>query len=687
MPQSARTRRRILKEDIMINFRRIKKQLFAFSLIFLIIFSVVFVLGAETAQADNFVVVGLKSVLARILLSVQEMIGFLAAWLAGLAQGVLNFADYQNAQMVQDGWKISRDLVNMFFVMVLLAIAFATILRFETYGMKALLPKLIIAALLINFSLVFAGVIIDFAGVLTDFFITDSNKFFKDLAGQMGLPKLAATTAQQDTGEYWQCESNPAGSGVIISGEFKTASSCQAVCLGAMSNCVGITPDKVNWGKIAKGDEYWKIASALFLSIIFTLIAAFVFGALAVLLLIRVVIIWFLLILAPIAWFFWILPATRHLFNQWWNAFIKWVMFAPAAIFFIWLSVNSWLKFIQGEAEAPGGKIAQGMKEVITSEVLESKILPQVMAPGNFVQFIIACGMLLGSLIVAQKMGVYGASGAMGIAKSLGKGTAKWTGKFGKRALMKMAPPPRETPDKKLKRGWVQRGLAKIAKIPLAGKLAVPALRGLEQSRAVVNQEKENIKGWSSGNLVNTFDRVPAEKKVARMLQLYENDDLDKLSEKQREEGLKLAQRYGQESKPAKALPSLAEKIGKDIQGVINSIKPDQATKIVPGQLEDERVQKAVTEAFRTGHWTSAHLGKIGSESPALRTKIQKRIMTKANVKTFPEPIRGYLGTDLGKSLYGLETGPTIEIVSPVGAGGRKISEETLAEAKEALKK
>ena len=89
MPQSARTRRRILKEDIMINFRRIKKQLFAFSLIFLIIFSVVFVLGAETAQADNFVVVGLKSVLARILLSVQEMIGFLAAWLAGLAQGVL----------------------------------------------------------------------------------------------------------------------------------------------------------------------------------------------------------------------------------------------------------------------------------------------------------------------------------------------------------------------------------------------------------------------------------------------------------------------------------------------------------------------------------------------------------------------------------------------------------------------
>jgi len=402
----------------MLSWLKTKKQLIAFSLVLLISSLGIFVLGAKDAQA-NYVVDGLKSVFGDILLAIQGGIGYLVVQLAGLGLGIMNFTNPQTASLVQSGWRVTRDLANMFFVLILLAIAFATILRVETYGMKALLPKLIIAALLINFSLVFAGVIIDFSGVLTNFFVDDGQEFFKNIADSIRLPKIMTTTAEKKI-EGWQCN---------LAGNYLTKGICESIAGG---NCapVACTPiiaeakikTETDWKKV--GDDYWAVISSLFFSIIFTVVAAFVFGALAFLLLARILIIWFLLILAPLAWFFWILPATRHLFTQWWQTFIKWVFFAPAAIFFIWLSVNSWLGFIQGEIPSSGGKAVEGMKQIVSDDILGSRLVPQIMEPKNFVQFLLACGMLFGSLIVAQKMGIYGASGALGVAKWFGKGAA-----------------------------------------------------------------------------------------------------------------------------------------------------------------------------------------------------------------------------------------------------------------------
>ncbi|MFH1671394.1 MAG: hypothetical protein ABH889_01285, partial [Candidatus Portnoybacteria bacterium] len=170
-----------------------------------------------------------------------------------------------------------------------------------------------------------------------------------------------------------------------------------------------------DWSKI-NGSIYWTVIGSLFFSIIFTIIAVFVFGALAFFLLVRLLVIWFLLILMPIAWFFWILPATQHLFTQWWKAFIKWIFFAPVAVFFIWISVASWTDFIRTQ----GGEMIWQMKEVISNEVMASSIMPQIMSPKYLIQFFLACGMLIGSLIVAQKMGVYGAQGAIKLAKGIG---------------------------------------------------------------------------------------------------------------------------------------------------------------------------------------------------------------------------------------------------------------------------
>ena len=72
----------------------------------------------------------------------------------------INLSD-SNA-LVQAGWNFTSGLTNLFFILALLGIALAYIFKAETWGMKKALPQLIIAALLINFSLLFAQI---FAGI------------------------------------------------------------------------------------------------------------------------------------------------------------------------------------------------------------------------------------------------------------------------------------------------------------------------------------------------------------------------------------------------------------------------------------------------------------------------------------------------------------------------------------------
>ena len=65
---------------------------------------------------------------------------------------IAEFNNFINAQPIVLGWTIVRDVCNMFFVVIMLVIAFATVLRIENYSYKKLLPKLVIMAILINFS-------------------------------------------------------------------------------------------------------------------------------------------------------------------------------------------------------------------------------------------------------------------------------------------------------------------------------------------------------------------------------------------------------------------------------------------------------------------------------------------------------------------------------------------------------
>lgn len=588
-----------------------KRYLISFCLILVISFLGVFILDTKSAHAlfginiGNEIAVAFVGIFGGLLLLIQSFIGNLAGWFAGLVVGLLSFADPQNARIVQIGWTITRDLVNMFFVLILLLISFATILRIESYGIKALLPKLIILALLINFSLVLVGVVIDFSGVLTAAFLVDGDgkAFVGKIANNMGLPKTQGTNVEEDGG--------------------------------------------VNWEKVAKENVFWQVISSLLLSIIFTTIAAFVIGAFAFMLLARVIIIWFLVILAPLAWFFAILPATKRMFNQWWSAFIKWVFFAPAAVFFIYLSVRAWTEFIQGRIPAPGEKITEGMETIINQGVIEGKILPQVMEPANLVQFFLACGMLIGSLIVAQKMGVYGAAGAINMGKRMSKKAGKLSAggtKLGWSALG-AAPYLKKIP----KVSEIKRGMATRAeKMPLFGRaVGGPGAYTAKQAKEL-KEETKKLESFAPADLQTIIKRkafTPQDRlrKAAAFGTLAKKGKLKGDYETNKETIRTFEKIGGNTDDVFDKRPdwlgdyemdfkkSSSEQAAEKLQEKFDKLTSAKAGDIQAESFKDPAVQEAFLKGLGTGGKLGTnHLTSITGKNPSARQEIDKQIFTGA---------------------------------------------------------
>ncbi len=420
-----------------------KKLILSIGLILLIGFLGIFIFDIKPAQAGpiEWAVKGFLYVIGFVSAKLFELLGQLLNLIAGVINGIIHYIKFTTDPIVVAGWTIVRDLTNMFFVLILLIIAFATILRIENYGMKQLLPKLIIAALLINFSLVLAGPIIDFSQILTQFFIDEIDKiptngpndqFAAKIAGALHLPKIVADI---EMCTRWIAPTE--GTTVEEKNNFKAYEVCSALaasqddvyeedCLQKYGTCdpaskIKRTEEELDFKGYSIKDTL-NIIMGLVMANIFAAVALFVFCAFVAFLIFRILAIWFLLILAPIAWLFSILPNTQHLFKQWWDTFLKWCFFAPIYMFFVYLALTQLT--VQGNVGAYlGTKLGDGT----TAKVEASHLLPQLFDPYQLLRFVLVIGMLVGGLIVAQKMSLQGAKGVMGVAKGIRKGATGWS--------------------------------------------------------------------------------------------------------------------------------------------------------------------------------------------------------------------------------------------------------------------
>ncbi len=332
-------------------------------------------IGGFTAGAINFVFQGISNI-----------IGFIGGILFQVAGGLTNFAlslnfDILNNPMISVGWGITRDLANLGFVLFIIIIAIATILRAQQYGAKSTLGKLIAVALLVNFSLLFAGVFIDFSNMLTNYFIK-------------------SITPGGDIG----------GLGPSLANAFGIQNLLNVKDATGMSSLLAL-----------KG-QYMVIASSFFVAA-FTFLGALSLLALATMFLVRYIVLSILLILVPMAFLFVVFPATGKLFSQWLSQFMKWIIFAPAASFFLYLAVYMTINY--GKMMNDLATSSQGIGTANQMNFANLTINQPLQTIGRMV---IVIGLLLGGLITANSMGIHGSKAFMGMAQ----GAGKWTrGKIG----------------------------------------------------------------------------------------------------------------------------------------------------------------------------------------------------------------------------------------------------------------
>lgn len=296
------------------------------------------------------------------------LLSFVIGWLTQVAQ----WDQFVTLNAVSHGWTIIRDLCNMFFILILLVISFATILRVESYNIKKLLPKVIIMAILINFSKTICGVAVEISQVVM---LTFVNAF--------------------------------AGAGAQNSG------ANQLVKLLGMNEMMSFVKDADKSGKNLGIETVGGIVVAL----IAALIAFVVVCAMLGVLLFRIIMIWVYIVLSPLAFLLYAFPHGKGYASRWASSFSKQLIVGPVLAFFLWLALYS--------ADNAAGQFSL---ETIDSMGMADGLMSSFLSGPVFQEYIITIAFLLGGLVIAQEIGeVSGKAAGKGL-MAINKGKA-WTGR------------------------------------------------------------------------------------------------------------------------------------------------------------------------------------------------------------------------------------------------------------------
>ena len=486
--------------------------------------------------------------MAKFLYFAVYLIGYLAAivfMIAGflIQVGLELNANLINSPLVQVGWQISRDFANLLLVVAIITAAIGTIIRLQGYTYKNLLPKIIIVALLINFSLSIAGVFIDATGVVSNFFVTkstpnashgDFSEFSKSLAHALGLQEAMKTdTLEGEAAEFTE------------SADFQ-------------------------FGKASL-----QLLAALFFVVAFTVLGGGTMMILSLSVLVRYIALSLLLIMLPLALISSAIPKFKKNWEEWQGKFIEYLAFLPVSLFFIYLTIIFLTNFkthpsgVFGVISGSGGNV--------------SDFIANIAETGARLSIVI--GLLLGNLIISKKISssakdmVENSSLALynrfkGRTKKIGKGFAKLPLRAGKAGL-----------------GAAGSGLARmpgIRRFTSSYRADADSKKRADRKKQVDSYQNEKLKGLNNTELYG-YSELGATAKAAKLNELSKRGQLDDFLDKRggdREAAIKpfvnSAKKMNSKEEALKTMPSLAGEFVEGTENVAEAIR--KATGKIPAK-------------------------------------------------------------------------------------------------------
>ncbi len=241
----------------------------------------------------------LITALAAIYSAIGKAIGYLIPTIIGILINVLNYNSFGDSFVVTIGWPIMRDLVNMSVIIILLAIAIRTMVGMGggAQGAQQAIGRVFLAVVLVNFSKTITLLLIDASQVVMLTFVNALD---------------------------------------VATGNFVELFQINAIL-------------STSWNVVGNIDLESDVPSAVgflvnsFLSTFLLAIVLMTLVILGIVFVYRVVVLWMLVVLSPVAMFFYglgdTLPGASGAVSEWRKRFVGALTIGPILAFFLWLSL------------------------------------------------------------------------------------------------------------------------------------------------------------------------------------------------------------------------------------------------------------------------------------------------------------------------------------------------------------
>ncbi|MDO8558949.1 MAG: type IV secretion system protein, partial [bacterium] len=263
---------------------------------------------------------GTKDALSSINAQIMPLLIWTAS-LSALSSVFLTFAasflDYTSNlpikldnNLVTTGWNFTSGLVNSIFILIFLAIVLAYIFNKANYEIKKTLPRLIIIALLLNFSMLFVKIFLDFGWIVQN---SVRSMFFGD--HNLALEVMAPL-------KVWLLNVHSKIFGQIVA----------YILSGLIPG--GDIIKGIRMATVVLGEGMFGTFSQAFTLIAFGFVGGLTFFVYGIFFLARIIVIYLLAIAAPLALAAYILPPTQKYFWDWLKALAQWT-FSGVVVFFL----------------------------------------------------------------------------------------------------------------------------------------------------------------------------------------------------------------------------------------------------------------------------------------------------------------------------------------------------------------
>jgi len=363
---------------------KIDRRALAIALVAMSIVALVIPLSATHASIGSLIASALGSVLLWIASLLAKVLGQLVILLVNIA----SFNNFVDSEAVTKAWVVIRDIFNMLITLSVLYTAIVTVLDIPgNYQWTSALPKILISAVLVNFSKTISGFIIDAGQVLTLTFVNA----FKDVAAGNLLNALGLDVMLKLRPE-------------VIGDQSATGT------IGTMFDMLGV-----------------------FLVAIVVLLAAIAVVLSLILFFIkRIVYLWFLVATSPVGYLDFLpsqLGMLSKLSSEWWSTFTEYVFQGVGVAFTLWLAFTV-MSVAPGQTpvfknSSDSSALGSQNNNAIVGDT--EVTVGEFSKPERYLTYLMSLVLMWQALQMAQSFG--GAAGNVAkFAMEKGTNAAKWAG-------------------------------------------------------------------------------------------------------------------------------------------------------------------------------------------------------------------------------------------------------------------